>query len=75
MGKKKIISSTTRKKLYLKVSDFCFDLAKLVFAGVIVAGMMRMQFNDSAVLGSGTFALVLLLLAGTALFIKGNQRQ
>ncbi len=72
---KKIISSTTKKKLYIKGSDFCIDLAKLVFAGVILAGVMDLQLDKGLLFITGTFVLVILIITGMALFIKGNQKQ
>ena len=75
MSKKKYISSTTRKKLFIKGSDFCFDLAKLVFAGIIIAGIMGMDFDNYLLVTLGLIVLILLSLTGVALFIKGNQKQ
>ena len=75
MTKRKFISSTTRKKLFIKGSDFCFDLAKLVFAGIIIAGIMGMDFDNYLLVLLGLIVLILLSLTGIALFIKGNQKQ
>lgn len=75
MAKRKFISSTTRKKLFVKGSDFCFDLAKLVFAGIIIAGIMGMDFDNYLLVLLGLIVLILLSLTGIALFIKGNQKQ
>ena len=75
MTKRKLISNTTRKKLFIKGSDFCFDLAKLVFAGIIIAGIMGMDFDNYLLVLLGLIVLILLSLTGIALFIKGNQKQ
>ena len=40
-----------------------FDLAKIVFAGVIVNGIMRQNFNPTVTIFSGA-AAVFLMLAG-----------
>jgi len=75
MSKKRlIISSTTKKKLFIKGSEFCFDLAKLVFAGIIIAGIMGMEFDNYLLVAVGLVVLILLSLTGIALFIKGNQK-
>lgn len=74
MAKKKWISSTTKKKLYIIGSGFFLDLAKLVFAGVIIAGIMGMEINNSLVVISGVVAVMLLSLVGLLLFIRGNQK-
>ena len=72
---KKLLSSTTKKKLYVKGSDFCLDLAKLVFAGVILAGVMDLKLDENLLFLTGTIVLVILIITGVALFIKGNQKQ
>jgi hypothetical protein len=41
MAKKRIrIDSNTKRDLYDKFSDYTLDLSKLVFGGVILAGIM-----------------------------------
>ena len=73
--KRRLISSTTKKKLYVKGSDFCIDMAKLVFAGIILAGIMGMDFHKGALVGVASLFLLVLIFTGIALFIKGNQKQ
>ena len=75
MSKKRFISNTTKKKLFVKGSDFCLDMAKLVFAGIILAGIMGMNFENHLMVIVGTVTLFVLVLTGIALFIKGNQKQ
>ena len=75
MSKKKFVSSTTKKKLLIKGSDFCFDLAKLVFAGIIIAGIMGLDFDNYLLVILGVIVLILLALTGIALFIRGHQKQ
>ena len=72
---KRLLSSTTKKKLYVKGSDFCLDLAKLVFAGVILAGVMDLQLDKALLFITGIIVLAILVATGVALFIKGNQKQ
>jgi len=60
--------------LFIKGSEFCFDLAKLVFAGIIIAGIMGMEFDNYLLVAVGLVVLILLSLTGIALFIKGNQK-
>ncbi len=74
-SKKRLINSTTKRKLYVKGSEFCLDLAKLVFAGIILAGIMGMEFENDMLVVVGSLFLFALVLAATALFIKGNQKQ
>lgn len=76
MGKtRRLVNSTTKKKLYIKGSDFCLDLAKLVFGGIILAGIMGMDIQKFYLLIFAALVLFMLVAAGAALFIKGNQKQ
>lgn len=68
------MSSSTKKKLYIKGSDFCWDLAKLVFAGIILAGIMGMDFEKGLLVLIATIFICLLVLIGIAFFIKGYQK-
>ena len=72
--KRKYISNTTKRKLYIKGSDFCLDIAKLVFGGIILAGIMGMDFQKGILVGIASLFLFALIAMGTALFIKGNQK-
>lgn len=49
-------------------------MAKLVFAGIILAGIMGMNFENYLMVIVGTITLFVLVLTGIALFIKGNQK-
>ena len=73
--RRKLISSSTKKKLYIKGSDFCIDMAKLVFAGIILAGIMGMDFHKGLLVGVASVFLCALIFTGVALFVKGNQKQ
>ena len=76
MKKKKTIrlmSEATQKKLLLKCSDLCFDLIKLVFGGVILAGIMGKGIKDSYLFGFGAISMITLLLFAFVLFALGNK--
>ena len=77
MGKKKIrIDSNTRRDLYDKFSDYALDLSKLVFGGVILAGIMGLSINPNILFGLGAFAVIILSLVGFVFIVlKHNSRR
>ena len=44
--KKQNLSKANKRKVYLKASDFMLDQAKLVFAGVILTGIMNLEVKS-----------------------------
>jgi hypothetical protein len=78
MAKKKRIriDSNTRRDLYDKFADYALDLSKLVFGGVILAGIMGMSVNTDILFGLGAASvLILSLLAFVLIVLKHNNRR
>ena len=73
MKRKKLVSRTTQKRILVKASDFCWDLAKLVFGGIILAGIMDMEINKSYLLVVGSVVLILLSVAAIVLMIISSK--
>lgn len=75
--KKRIrIDNNTRRDLYDKFSDYTLDLSKLVFGGVILAGIMDMKLNTGMLFGLGAlFVVILTLLGYTFIILKHNSRR
>ena len=75
--KKRIrIDSNTRRDLYDKLSDYVFDLSKLVFAGVILAGIMGLEVDNSLLFLLGSVSVIIFALTGYVLIIlKHNIRR
>ena len=67
------MTKKVRKKFYLEVSKFFLDLAKLVFGGVILAGIMKEDINLAWLLLLGLIATALLVSAGYVYFKLGNK--
>ena len=67
------ISETTQKKFMLKMSDFFLDLAKLVFGGVIIAGIMGLGIDVHYLFIVGGLVVLGLAFAGAILFFQGNR--
>ena len=70
-----LCSMNTRRDLYDKFSDYTLDLSKLVFGGVILAGIMDMKLNTGMLFGLGAlFVVILTLLGYTFIILKHNSR-
>lgn len=69
------IDRKTKSDLYDKFSSYFLDLSKLVFAGVILAGIMGMEVNTTLLFLMGGLSVVILTLFGYILIIlKHNTR-
>ena len=70
------IDKKTKSDLYDKFSSYALDLSKLVFGGVILAGIMGMQVNTNLLFIIGGFSVMILTLLGFILIIlKHNTRR
>ena len=67
----KNLSKANKRKVYLKASDFFLDLAKLVFGGIILTGIVSMDVNKTYLFLIGGIVVVLLALWGYIMFIRG----
>ena len=65
------LSKANKRKVYLKASDFFLDLAKLVFGGIILTGIVGMDVNKTYLFLIGGIVVVLLALWGYVMFIRG----
>ena len=72
MSNKKL-TRNERRELYAQVSKFFIDIAKLVFAGVILAGILKEDVDTVWLLGGGTFVVCLSLLIAYNSFILSKR--
>lgn len=72
--KKRLVNNTTKKKLYVKGSDFCLDLAELVFAGIILAGIMGMDFDNYLLVTLGLIVLIFAIADWYSIVYKGKSK-
>ena len=68
------LSNDSRRKVFLKASDFFLDLAKLVFAGIILTGIVDLDVNKVALFIIGSVVTVLLASLGYLLLIQGIRK-
>lgn len=60
-----------KKKLYLKISDFLLDLAKLVFGGIILTGIIDLNLNRVWLFSVGAVVASIFALWGFNLYQRG----
>ncbi len=67
------IDSSTKIDLYDKFSDYALDLSKLIFGGVILAGIMGLSVNTTILFVIGAISVIILsLVAFTFIILKHN---
>ena len=55
------MTRNSRRELYGEISKFFVDIAKLVFAGVILAGILKEEINVFWLLVGGLFSISICL--------------
>ena len=69
MKKNKIhITANERKDAYKEASHFALDMAKLVFGGVILAGIMDLDVDKWVLFLVGGLIVLIMILLGTFLY-------
>ena len=71
MNQKQNLSKANRRKVYLKASDFLLDMAKLVFAGIILTGLVNFDIDKIYLFLFGITLTVVLSIWGYVLFVRG----
>jgi len=66
--KRERITDAERKEAYKEASKFVLDIAKLVFAGVILGSIMDMSTNKGLVLFLGFIIVTILIMFGACLY-------
>lgn len=66
--KRSRITDAERKEAYKEASKFVLDIAKLVFAGVILAGIVDMNISKAELLVTGGIVVVILTIGGAYLY-------
>ena len=72
--KKLKITNSTRQKLFLEISKYSLDMSKLVFGGIVLAGIMGLSLDKALLFGVGMIAVILLAVFGFIFFIVGSQK-
>ena len=60
-----------KKALLLKVSDFLLDMTKLVFAGIILTGIIDLELNKIWLFTIGFIVIFILIASGFYIYNRG----
>lgn len=75
MVQKKRKLTEADEALALEGGKFCLDVAKLVFAGIILAGIMKEDANSYILYIAGTAAVATFVVYGFYLIKKSKQKK
>ena len=64
--------NTSRKALYEEAGKYLLDVSKLIFGGVILAGVMNLNVDKLVLFIVGGISVVLSAIVGFVLFKKGK---
>jgi len=67
------MSKARKRKFYLKLSDFLLDLAKLIFGGIILTGIIDLQLNKALLFITGSIVATILTTWGFVLYNRGTK--
>lgn len=70
MGENKL-SKANKRKIYLKASDFLLDLAKLVFGGIILTGIVDIEINKAYLFVFGMAVVIVMCILGYLMLVRG----
>lgn len=58
-----------------KLGDFFIDIAKLIFAGVVLSTLLDMDVDKQTVLSSGVLTTVIFVIAGFLFYSKKQTKK
>ena len=62
-----------RQELFAQANKFFVDIAKLVFGGVILAGILKQDVDFRMLIGGGVIVMAIMLYAGYLMFRNSNK--
>ena len=62
-----------RKAVFEEIGKYFLDVSKLIFGGVILAGVMNLEVDKIVLFSIGGFAVIFTILVGLYLFKLGKE--
>lgn len=62
-----------RKAVYEETGKYFLDVSKLIFGGVILAGVMNLEMDKFVLFSIGGFTVVISIVIGLLFFKKGKE--
>jgi len=67
------MSKARKRKFYLKLSDFLLDIAKLIFGGIILTGIIDLDIDKALLFITGSVVTAIIAVWGFVLFNRGTK--
>ena len=74
-AKKEAISSEDKNGIFLEAGKFCLDIAKLIFGGVILAGLMKQDIEYISLFLVGLGVVLIFAFWGFRLIAKSKSKK
>ena len=58
-----------------ELGKYCIDISKLVFGGVILAGIMKLEINCTLLFGLGAIIVLIMLITGLGCTLLSNTKK
>ena len=71
MGNGKVL----KEVMFAEVGKYCLDISKLVFGGVILAGIMKLYVNLLALIIVGVVVVIVLTVLGLWCIYESNKKE
>ena len=72
-GRNASSKEVARKAVYEETGKYFLDVSKLIFGGVILAGVMNLEMDKFVLFSIGGFTVVLTIVVGLYLFKIGKE--
>ena len=66
---------TNRRLMLSELGKYCIDISKLVFGGVILAGIMKLEINRTLLFGLGAIIVLIMLITGLGCTLLSNTKK
>ena len=66
---------TRKEMMFGEIGKYCLDISKLVFGGVILAGIMNLDVNYYALFIFGSLSVLLMAVAGFVCINFSNSKR
>ncbi len=64
-----------KEAVFAELGKYSIDISKLVFGGVILAGIMKLDVNKIALFGLGILVVIATLVAGLIFTVLSNSKK
>lgn len=64
-----------KKTLFAEIGKYCTDISKLVFGGIILAGLMDLEINRLVLILSGLAVVLIFAVAGVSFSVLSDNKK